>query len=195
MTSVLIHAGTHFGELSLSWTGEIGAERVGRVELISSRPRIRAFSFADFSKLSDFPKALLPVIRDLKNYFENGVPLPLSYWDKMDLGEVSEFQSRVYRAVTLIPHGETRTYSWVANRLGTPGASRAVGQALKQNPIPILIPCHRVVGSQALGGFMGKQDPGLPETNLKKSLIEWECAYVNPVFPFLNEASFAKAAV
>ena len=70
------------------------------------------------------------------------------------------FQRRVYRATLLIPEGETRSYKWVAERMGNPGACRAVGQALKRNPYVGIVPCHRVIRSDgSLGGFSkGKRD-------------------------------------
>jgi len=68
----------------------------------------------------------------------------------------TEFQRRVYRAVCRIPAGQTRSYRWVAERLGRPAAARAVGQALHRNPFAPLVPCHRVIRSDgSLGGFAG----------------------------------------
>ncbi|GAI87660.1 unnamed protein product, partial [marine sediment metagenome] len=56
----------------------------------------------------------------------------------------------------LIPYGETRSYAWVAKQVGKPKAARAVGQAMGSNPLPIIIPCHRVITSNGkLGGFGG----------------------------------------
>lgn len=66
----------------------------------------------------------------------------------------ASFTKRVYKAVLSIPLGEVRTYRWVAGRAGNPKAARAVGQILKRNPFPLLIPCHRVVPSSgAIGGY------------------------------------------
>jgi methylated-DNA-[protein]-cysteine S-methyltransferase len=71
-------------------------------------------------------------------------------------GEKKVFSRRVYQVVLGIPLGETRTYKWVARKAGSPRAQRAVGQALKNNPYPLIIPCHRVVGSgKNLGGYSG----------------------------------------
>ena len=68
----------------------------------------------------------------------------------------TEFQRRVYRAVCRIPAGRTRSYRWVAERLGRPTAARAVGQALHRNPFAPVVPCHRVIRSDgSLGGFAG----------------------------------------
>ena len=64
------------------------------------------------------------------------------------------FTRRVLDAAMEIPWGETRSYSWVARRIGKPGAARAVGQALGRNPVPLMIPCHRVIKKDgSLGGF------------------------------------------
>ena len=64
------------------------------------------------------------------------------------------FELKVYKAVLTIPLGEVRTYKWVARKAGSPRACRAVGQALKRNPWPLIVPCHRVIASKgALGGF------------------------------------------
>ena len=67
---------------------------------------------------------------------------------------MTPFAIKVYKTILTIPLGEVRTYKWVARRIGRPRASRAVGQALKNNPYPLIIPCHRVVSSSGdLGGY------------------------------------------
>ena len=65
------------------------------------------------------------------------------------------FQLRVWQALREIPYGELRTYGQLAAGLGKPGASRAVGGANGKNPIPLIVPCHRVVASDGIGGFTG----------------------------------------
>ncbi len=71
----------------------------------------------------------------------------------------TEFQQSVWRALQQIPYGETTTYSTIANRIGRPAAIRAVGAANGANPIPIVIPCHRVIGSNgSMTGFGGGID-------------------------------------
>ena len=68
---------------------------------------------------------------------------------------MTPFAKKVYRIVMKIPLGEVRTYKWVAQKTGKPGAYRAVGQVLKNNPYPLAIPCHRVVASNnKLGGYI-----------------------------------------
>ncbi|MDP2940655.1 MAG: MGMT family protein [Candidatus Omnitrophota bacterium] len=67
---------------------------------------------------------------------------------------MTPFAKRVYKVVLTIPLGEVRSYKWVAKKAGRPGACRAVGTILKHNPLPLIIPCHRVVRSnQKLGGY------------------------------------------
>ncbi len=68
---------------------------------------------------------------------------------------MTPFTKKVYRAVLSIPLGEVRTYKWVAQKAGNQKAFRAVGTILKNNPFPVIIPCHRVVKSNNIsGGYM-----------------------------------------
>jgi methylated-DNA-[protein]-cysteine S-methyltransferase len=81
---------------------------------------------------------------------------------------MTPFAKKVYKVVLSIPLGEVRSYKWVAQRAGNPKACRAVGQILKSNPYPLLIPCHRVVRSnKELGGYAG----GL---KIKRSILDLE---------------------
>lgn len=84
----------------------------------------------------------------------------------------TDFQQKVWRMMCQIPAGETLTYGDVANSLNS--AARAVGGACRANPIPLIIPCHRIVGKQGLGGFSG-QTKGLT-IDLKKLLLRHEGA-------------------
>lgn len=82
---------------------------------------------------------------------------------------MTSFTIKVYKVTLSIPLGQVRTYKWVARKCGKPKAFRAVGQVLKKNPYPLIIPCHRVIKSSAgLGGYSA----GGP--NAKKKLIELE---------------------
>ena len=81
---------------------------------------------------------------------------------KLDLAQGSEFQRKVWNALLKIPYGETRSYQEVAEMCGTPGGARAVGMACRRNPIPLLIPCHRVIRKdRTLGGYGGMNPYGL----------------------------------
>ena len=100
---------------------------------------------------ADHP-VLVETERQLGEYFageRRAFDVPLSFAG-------TDFQKRVWAALLAIPFGETRSYGEIAHQLGTPGASRAVGAANGRNPISIIAPCHRVVGSTGkLTGFAG----------------------------------------
>ena len=104
------------------------------------------------------------VIRQLQAYFGG----ELKKFDLPLVMEGTEFQLRVWNALRAIPYGETISYTQLAGRIGNPKAVRAVGLANGSNPIPIIVPCHRVIGSDgSLTGFGG----GL---STKKMLLELE---------------------
>ncbi|MCG3203845.1 MAG: Methylated-DNA--protein-cysteine methyltransferase [Elusimicrobia bacterium] len=84
---------------------------------------------------------------------------------KYKLKSYTEFQQKVWTACAEIPSGQTRTYQWIARKIGHPKAVRAVGAALGKNPFVPIIPCHRVVRSDGkLGGYSG---PGGLKTKAK----------------------------
>jgi methylated-DNA-[protein]-cysteine S-methyltransferase len=132
------------------------------------------------------PYGVAAVLRELQGYFRDGAPLLPLHWDLLDSSSLSDFARKVYEAALAIPHGETRTYAWVAKKIGQPLAARAVGQALRKNPFPILIPCHRVVSDKSLGGFMGTNDPSDIEMRFKNWLLDLERSYRSPCFSFLD---------
>ncbi|MEW6102106.1 MAG: methylated-DNA--[protein]-cysteine S-methyltransferase [Candidatus Omnitrophota bacterium] len=82
--------------------------------------------------------------------------------------KMTPFVKKVYKAALSIPLGEVRTYKWIAKKAGKPKAYRAVGQIMKNNPYPLIIPCHRVVGS---GGKLGGYSGGIKN---KKILLDLE---------------------
>ena len=74
----------------------------------------------------------------------------------IDIEGATPFQQQVWKALQSIPYGETRSYGWVSQAINNPKAMRAVGQANRRNPIPLVVPCHRVVAHDGgLGGFQG----------------------------------------
>ena len=83
--------------------------------------------------------------------------------------EYTPFQQAVWKACMEIPEGQTRSYKWIALRIGRPGATRAVGTALGKNPFAPTVPCHRVIKSDgSLGGFSGAGGPGAKARLLSK---------------------------
>ena len=88
----------------------------------------------------------------------------------LDMDGLPEFHQRVYDVARTIPPGVTLTYGEVAKRLGDPGSARAVGQALGRNPIPVIVPCHRVLAAGGkTGGFSA---PGGSATKLNLLALE-----------------------
>ena len=92
----------------------------------------------------------------------------VAFNDGIDLSALTGFQRAVLEAARAIPYGEVRSYGWLAKQVGKPKAARAVGQALARNPVPIVVPCHRVIGGD--GGLTGFSS-GL---GMKKRLLETE---------------------
>lgn len=130
---------------------------VGELELVEDGKGICSLSFGSSSKTQDIPEEktelLLEAERQLAEYFagERKVfDLPLSLHG-------TEFQMRDWKALLAIPYGETRSYGEIARIIGCPKGSRAVGMANRNNPVAIIIPCHRVIGSDgSLTGYAGK---------------------------------------
>ena len=114
---------------------------------------------------SDCPIATDRFARQLQSFAAGN---PVRFNCRLDLSAGTSFQQKVWRALLTIPRGETRSYAWVAKKIGKPRATRAVGAACGANPVPIIVPCHRVIASDgSLGGFGG----GLA---LKKRLLTLE---------------------
>ncbi|MBM4335150.1 MAG: methylated-DNA--[protein]-cysteine S-methyltransferase [Deltaproteobacteria bacterium] len=145
---------TPIGALRLA-VSEAGVARIGLPR--SSGPGFAGWlrsSFADAERVPWLP-LLDKLSQELIEYFggrrrEFEVPLDL---------HGTEFQLSVWREIAAIPYGEMRTYGGIADAAGRPRAVRAVGTATGNNPVPILVPCHRVIAAQGrLGGFSGGLD-------------------------------------
>lgn len=156
-------------ETRLGWVGIVFSDR-GIVALHLPRPA-RAQALRDLQ--NKFPRGVLVAVppadiaREVREYaLGHRREFDLS----LDWSAIKPFQRAVLMAARKIPFGETRSYSWVAHEIGNPRASRAVGQALHHNPVPIIVPCHRVLASNGgLGGYAG----GLA---LKRKLLKLEGA-------------------
>jgi methylated-DNA-[protein]-cysteine S-methyltransferase len=110
------------------------------------------------------PRGSCDAVRQLRAYFDG----TLRRFDVPLAVDGTPFQKRVWSAVSAIPFGRTVSYSDVARRIGRPRAVRAVGAANARNPVPIVVPCHRVVGRDGkLRGYAG----GLPA---KAALLDFE---------------------
>jgi methylated-DNA-[protein]-cysteine S-methyltransferase len=111
--------------------------------------------YGEFELVEDTDGQLEPVAEQLAQYFRRERE---RFEGEMDL-RGTDFQKRVWLALQTIPYGETASYKHIAETIGSPKAVRAVGGANNQNPIPVIIPCHRIIGASGdLVGYGG----GLP---------------------------------
>ncbi|MDY6912450.1 MAG: methylated-DNA--[protein]-cysteine S-methyltransferase [Chloroflexota bacterium] len=153
---------TEFG-----WMAIVGSE-LGLCKLTLPQPAAdKALTLiADYmTKAVAGTSSFRDLIERLELYFRGDY---IDFPDDLDLRGSTAFQRDVWELTCSIPYGKTRTYKWVATEMGRPGSLRAVGQALARNPLPIIIPCHRVIGSSgSIGGFSGGLD-------MKKRLITLE---------------------
>ena len=142
---------------------------VGTLELISSENGIRSLSFCDgrlSEDSSNLPEIHKSSIEQLNQYFTG----TLKAFSQELIPEGTAFQMKVWHCLSKIPFGSTVSYGTVAESLGDPAAIRAVASAIGKNKIAIIIPCHRVIGSDgAMTGFAG----GIPR---KEWLLQHECA-------------------
>jgi methylated-DNA-[protein]-cysteine S-methyltransferase len=113
------------------------------------------------------PQRTAGVVHQLRSYFAGE---RRTFDVQVDLRQLTPFQRRVLAATARVPSGQVVSYGDIARRIGRPGGSRAVGQALTRNPVPIVIPCHRVV---AAGGRIGGYAGGL---TIKRKLLRLEGA-------------------
>ncbi|MDO9361346.1 MAG: methylated-DNA--[protein]-cysteine S-methyltransferase [Sphingopyxis sp.] len=147
---------THYFKTIWSPVGELTlvADDRGLAAILWEDDRPGRVRLGALIEKADHP-VLLETERQLGEYFageRRTFDVPLSFAG-------TDFQKRVWAALLAIPFGETRSYGEIALQLGAPGASRAVGAANGRNPISIIAPCHRVVGSNGkLTGFAGGLD-------------------------------------
>lgn len=114
----------------------------------------------------ELPEWLAAVVNRLEEY-ASGCDVSFDR-TPVDVGQLTAFQQRVVRECRKIRRGQTRTYSQLAAAAGSPGASRAVGNVMARNKLPILIPCHRVVGAgSSLGGFSAPEGLSMKQRMLR----------------------------
>ncbi len=153
----------HFGEMGVTVTPQ------GLVAVHWTRPEPSGSQEPGPWPLEEMAAQWLAHLREYLEGRRRAFPLPIA-WEALP-----PFQRAVLRATFAIPYGEVRTYGEVARRIGKPGAARAVGRALGANPMPIAIPCHRVVGRD--GRLHGFSAPGGLATKawlLRLEGISWE---------------------
>ena len=152
-----------FGNVTLIWGEDDGLPPVRRVFLA----REGELRLGDFPGLRGGSNRMIDSLRDDIMRFMDGENVELDI-GLCALELCAEFRRKVYVAEHGIPRGWISTYGRVAAEIGHPGAARAVGTALAQNPFPIIVPCHRAIRANGdLGGFGG----GLP---MKEALLKGE---------------------
>jgi methylated-DNA-[protein]-cysteine S-methyltransferase len=157
---------TAFGPVGLAWSA-LGLVRLQLPDDTAALTRARLLSGIEAAE-GHPSDALTDGVGKLQRYFA-GVPTDFSAVP-LDLSGVLPFPRRLYEEMLTLRWGETLTYGELAGRVGAAGAAQAVGQAMGANPIPVIIPCHRVLASQnKLGGFSA---PGGGRTKLR--LLEME---------------------
>ncbi len=158
---------TSFGPCGLAW----GSRGIVRLQLPDTTPEVTEARIArgrHKQGLDTLPPAVEHTVAALGRYFV-GEPVDFSAIE-VELGSISDVQREIYAVLRQIPWGEITTYGELAQRLGTPGGARAIGQAMGRNPVPVIIPCHRVLASG--GGLGGFSAPGGRTT--KQRLLELE---------------------
>lgn len=143
---------TPIGNLTI----EAGNKGLKRIYFPKEVPEPRQKNDVRIDSNSKIQSILTRTARQLGEYFSGKrkeFNLPL------ELKGLPPYHARTLREVSRIPYGETASYGEIADRTGNPGAARAVGNANARNPIPIIIPCHRVIaGNGGLGGYGGRLD-------------------------------------
>lgn len=124
---------------------------LGTIYLIFTGEILKGISFKKTLGVLRKGKAPPLIKKELKEYFEKGLE---NFSQKIGVLKGTEFDKMVWHTLKEIPYGETRTYKWLAEKIGRPTATRAVGQALSRNPLPIIFPCHRIIESDgSIGGY------------------------------------------
>jgi methylated-DNA-[protein]-cysteine S-methyltransferase len=145
---------TAIGACALAW-GPRGVAAVALPEADERALRRRIARAVPGAREAPAPAEIQRAIDDIVALLE-GEPRDLSSIE-LDMERVPEFNRRVYTVARTVPPGETITYGEIAERIGERGAAQAVGQALGRNPLPIVVPCHRVLAAGGrLGGFSAR---------------------------------------
>lgn len=140
---------------NVGWLGISGSAKGLLSATLPQRSAQEAYQLLDdrANNATLSPHLFDDLIERLRIYFAGH---KITFSDKLDLSGATPFQRQVWEITRLIPYGETRSYTWVAEQIKQPGAMRAVGQALSRNPLPIIVPCHRVLTINGkLGGYSG----------------------------------------
>ena len=141
-------------ETPLGWMGAAATSSALRRTTLPQASPERCVSLLgpDVDPSARAPERFAALARKLSRYF-TGAPITFSE-ELIDVDDAAPFLRAAWKACQSIPLGETRSYRWLASQAGSPHASRAAGQSMARNRLPIIVPCHRVVASDgSLGGF------------------------------------------
>ena len=142
-------------KVDMGWIGILGSAK-GLLSATLPQPsaqEVRRLLGDSINYATQSPHLFQDLTERLRIYFGGH---KVNFPDELDLSRATAFQREVWETTRLIAYGETRSYTWVAEQIRKPRAVRAVGQALGRNPLPIIIPCHRVLTSNSkLGGYSG----------------------------------------
>ena len=129
---------------------------IGRIGIVEEEDAITQVLFPDEKMPSNVQEGSSKLLREAEAQLLEYLSSQRTDFDLPLATRGTEFMGRVWNALTEIPFGETRSYTQIAQAVGRSKAARAVGMACRRNPLPIFIPCHRVVGaSGAMVGFLG----------------------------------------
>jgi methylated-DNA-[protein]-cysteine S-methyltransferase len=135
------------------WCGVAGSAAGLRRTILPSPDRRQVELQFSADGLILAPGLFTDFIRRFQAYFDGRAA---DFPDALDFAGYTEFQQKVWQAARLIPRGRTRSYTWLAGQVGQAQAARAVGQALGRNPLPVMVPCHRILAADGgIGGFSG----------------------------------------
>ena len=137
--------------------------------IVEENEQIIGVQFGNQAISEEATPLLLEAKKQIEEYIDgkrNTFSLPYHY-------QGSPFQNQVWKVIESIPYGQTLTYQEIAKKMGKPKAYRAVGNALNKNPLPILVPCHRVVGSNHLGGYAGSFELKIALLTLEKTNLTY----------------------
>jgi len=160
-------------ETPLGWMGALASGKgLRRTTLPQASPdQCVSLLGGDIEQAIFSPERFGELKGKLALYFQG---VPVTFRDEaIDMEDASPFLRAAWKACRSIPRGKTHSYKWLAAEAGRPQAARAAGQSMARNPLPIIIPCHRVIASDGgLGGF-GR---GSSQLELKRRLLDLEAA-------------------
>ncbi len=160
---------TAFGVAGIAW-GERG---ITRFQLPSSDRHAVERRIGARGAPSNPPPQVMDAVAQARSYFEGARPDFSGV--ALDLAGIDPFRRQIYDVLLTVRYGETLTYGELAVKIGAPDGAQAVGQAMGSNPIPLIIPCHRVLAAGGkIGGFSA---PGGADT--KERMLALEGVYIN----------------